>query len=378
ARTAGLSDLPLPASLSGAGGDVSRAQAQAGAARSEQSPCAIAITSGQRRPPTARTAMSATSTATDAPGPLRRRWPMIKKILTYAFFLLDAGLLISLARNLDWAEVSRTLRSYSAETLLMAGGAALASYAVYCCYDVLGKAYVGHNLPIRQVVPITFVCYAFNLNLSAWVGGIALRYRLYSRLGLRASQITRIFTMSVLTNWIGYLWLAGAIFAMGWITPPESWKIGATALRFLGVGLIAISLFYLGLCRFSTRREWTIRGHEIQLPSWRLAVIQMLLGAANWSLMALVVYFMLSQKAEYPLVLGILLISSIAGVITHIPAGLGVIEAVFVALLSGEMSKGSIVAGLIGYRVIYFLIPLLFATLVYILLEARAKKLRKQ
>ncbi|HCL75571.1 MAG TPA: hypothetical protein DIC26_06830, partial [Pseudomonas sp.] len=258
--------------------------------------------------------MSETSTATDAPGPWRRRWPMIKKILTYVFFLLVAGLLISLARNLDWAEVSRTLRSYSAETLLMAGGAALASYAVYCCYDVLGKAYVGHNLPIRQVVPITFVCYAFNLNLSAWVGGIALRYRLYSRLGLRASQITRIFTMSVLTNWIGYLWLAGAIFAMGWITPPESWKIGATALRFLGVGLIAISLFYLGLCRFSTRREWTIRGHEIQLPSWRLAVIQMLLGAANWSLMALVVYFMLSQKAEYPLVLGILLISSIAGV----------------------------------------------------------------
>src|SRR5690606_39662398 len=68
----------------------------------------------------------------------------------------------------------------------------LASYAVYCCYDVLGKAYAGHNLPIRQVVPITFVCYAFNLNLSAWVGGIALRYRLYSRLGLRASQITQI------------------------------------------------------------------------------------------------------------------------------------------------------------------------------------------
>src|SRR5690606_11892156 len=214
ARTAGLSDFPLPASLSGAGGDVSRAQAQAGAARSEQSPCAIAIAiaiaSGQRCPPTARTAMSETSTATDAPGPLRRRWPMIKKILTYAFFLLVAGLLISLARNLDWAEVSRTLRSYSAETLLMAGGAALASYAVYCCYDVLGKAYVGHNLPIRQVVPITFVCYAFNLNLSAWVGGIALRYRLYSRLGLRATQITRIFTMSVLTNWIGYPWLAGA------------------------------------------------------------------------------------------------------------------------------------------------------------------------
>ena len=118
------------------------------------------------------------------------------------------------------------------------------------------------------------------------------------------------------------------------------------------------------------------RGHEIQLPSLRLALIQLVLGAANWSLMALVVYYMLSQQADYPEVLGILMISSIAGVVAHIPAGLGVIEAVFVAMLADEMSKGAIVGGLIGYRVIYFLIPLLFATLVYVVLEARAKKLR--
>src|SRR3546814_19447585 len=88
-------------------------------------------------------------------------------------------------------------------------------------------------------------------------------------------------------------------------------------------------MVYLWLCGFSKRRSWTIRGHEIQLPSLRLALIQLVLGAANWSLMALVVYFMLSQKAAYPEVLGILMISSIAGVVTHIPAGLGVIEAVF-------------------------------------------------
>ena len=31
---------------------------------------------------------------------------------------------------------------------------------------------------------------------------------------------------------------------------------------------------------------------------------------------------------------------------------------------------------MIGYRVVYFLIPLLFATVVYVALEIRAKKLR--
>lgn len=306
----------------------------------------------------------------------RRNWPKIRRLLTYAFFLLVAGLLISLARNLDWAEVAESLGKYDASTLLMAGAAALLGYAVYCCYDVLSKIYVGHDLPIRQVVPVTFVCYAFNLNLSAWVGGIALRYRLYSRLGLSTSQITRVFTMSVLTNWVGYLWLAGVIFAMGLIQPPVNWQISTTALRLLGGVLIALSLVYLGLCRFSKRRQWSIRGHEIELPSGRLALLQMLLGAANWALMALVVYLTLSRSVDYPVVLGILLISSIAGVIAHIPAGLGVIEAVFVAFLSGQLSKGSIIAGLIGYRAIYFLIPLLLAVFVYVLLEARARKMQ--
>ncbi|MFP5340881.1 MAG: lysylphosphatidylglycerol synthase domain-containing protein [Gammaproteobacteria bacterium] len=313
----------------------------------------------------------------EAKGGWRRRWPLIKRILTYVFFILVAGLLIGLARNLDWQEVYSTLRNYRAETLWMAGAAALGSYVVYCFFDVLGKRYARHDLPLRQILPVTFVCYAFNLNLSAWVGGIALRFRLYSRLGLRPSQITRVFTLSLLTNWLGYMWLAGLIFVMGWITPPASWEIGFTALRVLGAGLLLACVVYLGLCGFSKRRSWTIRGHEIHLPSLRLALIQLVLGAANWSLMALVVYFMLSRQAAYPEVLGILMISSIAGVVTHIPAGLGVIEAVFVAMLADEMSKGAIVAGLIGYRVIYFLIPLLFATLVYVVLEARAKKLRK-
>lgn len=306
----------------------------------------------------------------------RRRWPLIKKGLTYLFFILVTGLLIALARNVDWSEVYQTLRNYNARTLWLAGAATALSYGVYCCFDVLGKRYAQHKLPVRQIVPVTFVCYAFNLNLSAWVGGIALRYRLYSRLGLRTSQITRVFTMSVLTNWLGYLWLAGLIFAMGWITPPADWEIGRTALRVLGAALLMASVVYLWACGFSKRRHWTVRKHEIHLPSLRLAVVQMLLGAANWALMALVVYFMLAQKAAYPEVLGILMISSVAGVIAHIPAGLGVIETVFVAMLGDDLNQATIVAGLIGYRVVYFLVPLLFATVVYVVLELRARKLR--
>ena len=40
---------------------------------------------------------------------------------------------------------------------------------------------------------VTFVSYVFNLNLGSLVGGVAFRYRLYSRLGNHAHVHTLLF-----------------------------------------------------------------------------------------------------------------------------------------------------------------------------------------
>lgn len=306
----------------------------------------------------------------------RRAWPVLKKLLTAAFFILVAVLLLMLAKRLDWQEVANAMRSYSASTLLLAGVATVASYAVYSVFDLLGKRYTEHNLPIRQILPVTFVCYAFNLNLGSWIGGVALRYRLYTRLGLNKATITRVLSLSLLTNWMGYMCLAGGIFASGLLKLPPGWKIGSGSLQLIGVALLLVVAAYFLLCAFSKRRSWTLRGHELSLPSLRMALTQVLLGAANWSLMAVVVFVLLPENISYPAVLGVLLISSIAGAVTHIPAGLGVLEAIFIALLAHETSKANLLAGLIGYRAIYFLVPLMVAALVYLVLESQAKKLR--
>lgn len=304
-------------------------------------------------------------------------WRWAKRLLTLCFFILVPVLLFMLVKNLDWQEVSKALRGYSSGILLAAIGVSALSYAVYSSFDLIGRAYTGHKLPARQILPLTFVCYAFTLNLSSWVGGVALRYRLYSRLGLKVSTITRVLSMSLITNWLGYILLAGVIFTFGLLKLPEGWAIGATGLRIIGLALLAVGIGYLLACQFSKRRTWKVRGHELTLPALPMALLQAGLGALNWSLMALIIYLLLPEEAFYPMILGILMISSIAGVITHIPAGLGVIEAVFIALLQHEMSKGSIVAALIGYRAIYFLLPLAVACVVYLVLEKRAKKLRQ-
>ena len=91
------------------------------------------------------------------------RWRLVKKILTWLFFIAVIVLLV------------------------------VVSYLIYGCYDLLARSYCGHKLAKRQVMLVSFICYAFNLTLSTWVGGIGMRYRLYSRLGLPGSTITRIF-----------------------------------------------------------------------------------------------------------------------------------------------------------------------------------------
>ncbi|SDN62809.1 lysylphosphatidylglycerol synthase domain-containing protein [Pseudomonas jinjuensis] len=306
-----------------------------------------------------------------------RRWKLARRAFSWGFLLLLPVLLFLLARTIDWKEVLGALGEYKRTTLLLGLLVSIAGYTVFSSYDVLSRYYIGHPLPVKRVFPVAFVCNAFNLNLSSWVGGVALRYRLYSRLGMSVADITRILSFSMITNWFGFMLIGGALFALGLPDLPEGWKIGNTGLQAIGVLLLGVCAFYLWACRFAHRRTWGWRRYKVKLPTLRVALLQAGLGIANWSLMALLITVLLPDRAHYPEVLAILLISSIAGVIAHIPAGLGVLETVFITLLHSKFSKGTLLAALIGYRALYFLLPLLLACAVYLWLERRARRLKK-
>ena len=182
-------------------------------------------------------------------------------------------------------------------------------------------------------------------------------------------------TLSMLTNWIGYLLLGGLVFSIMPPTLPDSWPLSTAHLRLVGIVLVLIAAGYLALCAFSRQRELTIRGHELVLPSARLAALQLLMGASNWLIMSGIIFVLFQQRIEFPAVVSVLLLAAVAGVITHVPAGLGVLEAVFVALLSHQMPQPAILAALVAYRVVYYLAPLCMAAVVYLVMETKARKL---
>ena len=305
------------------------------------------------------------------------RWRLAKKVLTWLFFIAVAVLLVLYAQKVNWDDVWKVIHDYNRLVLLGAAALVVVSYLIYGCYDLLGRAYCGHKLAKRQVMLVSFICYAFNLTLSTWVGGIGMRYRLYSRLGLPSSTITRIFSLSITTNWLGYILLGGIIFTFGVVDIPAHWYISDTTLRIIGVVLLLFIAFYLWACGFAKRRHFTIRGQKLVIPSWKFALAQMAISSANWIAMGVIIWLLMGHQTNFFFVLGVLLVSSIAGVIVHIPAGIGVLEAVFLALLAREhTSQGVIIAALLAYRVLYYFIPLLLALIAYLILESRAKKLR--
>ena len=321
----------------------------------------------------------ASSSQPSTRGALRSRpwWPWLRRGATTLFFLLVGWLLVSQARTIQWSEVLTSLEDYPLTAAWGAVGLAVCSFTLYSCFDLLGRHYTRHALRASTVMLVTFTSYAFNLNLGSLVGGVAFRFRLYSRLGLRPGAITRIMSISMLANWMGYVLLAGLVFSLHPPTLPVDWPVHAGHLRLAGLALLAVAAAYLATCTFTRRRHYVLRGHTIELPSPRLAVLQLLMGAGNWLTMSGILYILLQHRIEFSAVVSVLLLAAVAGVITHIPAGLGVLEAVFVAMLSHLMPQAELLAALVAYRVIYYLAPLGIATAVYAAMEAHARKLAR-
>lgn len=308
----------------------------------------------------------------------RRWWPRLRKPVTIAFFLLVAGLLFSQARSVDWDEVFTAMSGLSTMTILAAAGLVVLSYFAHASFDLYGRVLTKHKLSVPRVLQVSFVSYAFNLNFGALIGGMAFRLRLYSRLGLSTSDISKVLAMSITTNWLGYLALSGVVLATGMIRLPESW-VADGVLRIVGVVLLLVFAAYMAVTALSRVDEITLRNHRIPLPSRNMALLQAGHSMLNWALLGAIVFVLMpkSDAVTYPIVLGALLVAAIAGVVSHVPAGLGVLEAVFVAVLGNMVPRGELLAAVLVYRALYYLFPLLVAGVVYAVTEAMARRSRR-
>jgi glycosyltransferase 2 family protein len=293
------------------------------------------------------------------------------------FLALVGWLIADHVREIDWGEVLAALEAYRASTLAVAAALVVASHLTYAAYELIGRRYIGHELSTARVLGVGFVSYAFNLNLGSLVGGVGFRLRLYSKLGLDAAQIGRLIVLSLVTNWSGWLLLAGVTFALRQIELPPAFPVSVGLLQALGLAMVALPLAYVAACFFAKRREWAWRAHRFALPSGRLALAQLGLSSLNWALIGAIVWQLMPRELSFGTVLATQLSAAVIAVPTHVPGGLGVLEAVYVGVLGARVPTASLLAALLAFRALYYVLPLAVAAALHLALEFGARRRAK-
>ena len=129
----------------------------------------------------------------------------------------------------------------------------------------------------------------------------------------------------------------------------------------LGLVGLAKDLGYavLVVCRKAPIR---LGGWAVNLPSARVTALQVVVGMIDIGLISSILYLLLPASADIAFLpfVAIYLAAILAGSLSHVPAGIGVLESMLLLLLP-QVPPAELLAAVLLYRVIYEVIPLIIA-----------------
>jgi len=309
---------------------------------------------------------------------VRRIERLLKPLVSAFLFGVALWILKDILHEYRYAEIVAGLRTIPTRRILVSLALTALGYTALAGYDAVALRYIGHPLPFRVVLPISFTSYAVanSAPVSVLTGG-GLRYRLYSGLGLTAAEMAQVATFDVVTYVVGLFSVGGVIFLVEPLGVPRIFHLPIRTAHPIGLLFLALVTAYL-LLSIVRKRPIRIRGWEIPIPSTRLALGQMGISAMDWTLSGAALYVLLPAAVglSYPAFLAAFLLAQIVTLITPIPGGLGIFEALILLMIPASSPKAAVVGSLVVYRVIYYLLPLLIAATLLGVRAAREEKLK--
>ena len=271
------------------------------------------------------------------------------------------------------ADVKAAIESLSPQQIAIALACTVASYLTLTLYDVLALKIIGKPLPWRTAALASFTSYTLSHNLGvALLTGGSARYRVYSAAGLVSGDIARVIAMASLTFWSGVIVMASAALAIH----PATIAIGTYAVpiglqRFAGIALLSVAAVLIAVAG-KRGRMLTIWGWSLPLPSGRQALAQIAVAGVDLAFASAALFVLVPDVAAsaFPIFFLAYALAIIVALITHVPGGIGVFEAVFVACLP-TAGKPELFAALIAYRIVYYLMPLALGALLLAWHEGR-------
>lgn len=299
-----------------------------------------------------------------------RRRGMIVAVFTLAMLALAVAALMRLAGHTDYAKVVAALAATSPWRIALAAALTALSFGALTLYDLNAFRALGQPQPWRRIAPGAAAAYAVAQTTGFGpLSGAAVRLRFYTPLGVGPGDIARVTAFVTAGFGLGLAAtsalaaLATAGTAARLTGAPETVVILAALAALAASGLLVAAG---GRCLpLPGGRRW-------ELPAPRILASQIAITAADLCAAAGVLWaFLPAGSIDYLGFVPLFALALSLGILSHVPAGLGVFEAVLMAGLAGRAAPADLLAAFALYRMVYQVLPLAVAALGLAVAEAR-------
>lgn len=306
-----------------------------------------------------------TETTDPATAPSTPAW---KRVLTIVIPLLILALALhGLANEFDengYRAIRHAFHQLSGTQIALTVVLGLASYACLIGFDAIGLRRSGIRVHPARIGITAFLAHTLGqtVGFAALTGG-AVRLRGYRTAGLDLAQIGQVVLMSTLGFVFGAWLLISVALCMEPAVAALALPLDPDAVRVVGiVALLAYAATLLLVGRDG--RQFSVFGHALWLPDRRTMIGVTVLSVIELVLASAAFYVLLpdSTPTGLPGFVGLYLVAVLAGLVSTVPAGLGVFEWSLLKLLP-QVAPAAVLAAALIYRVTYYVLPLLLATL---------------
>lgn len=278
-----------------------------------------------------------------------------------AFAAIAIHVLVDEFSNASPAKIMRGLGYIGWGTVALAFACTIIAFIAVAPYDGMALHYAGRKLLFRRSTMSSTSTYAISnlLGFPVFTGN-ALRLWLYGHWGLGAAEVVIAAIVTTVVCNIVLSMIAGVSL----ITDPQAFSsivsIGANWLVIIGAALLVIAIALAAVLMFGPKKV-SLGKFTFSRPGL-LLIPHMLFCLVDYAATAAVLYVLLGSAVDMTFIQFVALFSTAKtiGIISNVPGGLGVFEAVIASTMS-SVSAVDLAVALIAYRCIFYLAPFLVA-----------------
>ncbi|MFT3730509.1 MAG: bifunctional lysylphosphatidylglycerol flippase/synthetase MprF [Hyphomicrobium sp.] len=304
-------------------------------------------------------------------------WSVVGAIVALATFSYAATILYRNLEDISWPQVRHTIATFPISHLLLAVFFTILSYAALVGYDFIALRVVGAGrVPLRITAITSFISHAvtFTFGFGVLTGG-AVRLRLYRVWGVDTDRILGIVMLCALSFWTGLATIAGICLALDPQLVATLVHLSVPVCRLAGTGILAVIVVWLIYV--------AIRPIRIEVGNWRLplpgtgaTIAAIIVGMLDVAAAASALWVLLPPDLHItmPGFFVVFALATVLGVVSHVPGGLGVFDAVILLGIAPH-PNGELVGSLLLFRLIYYIAPVVVALTMLLVHEMRSRKL---